>query len=393
MSFVTPTDSVQLLQRMIGFNTVNRLAEGTLFVEGQLAQYLEQVAQAWGFKTDRLTVTGDAYNLLISHEVNAQAPWLLFDSHMDTVGVEGMTVPPFAGLVKDGKIWGRGSCDTKGTGAAMLWALRNAVQSEQLSTNIAILFSIEEEVAKTGVNAFAQKQLSQLPWKPVGVVVGEPTQLKLVIAHNGYVRWTIRTNGQAAHSSDPSQGRSAISAMARVITAIERDYVPTVTTTHPLVGKAQCSINVIQGGSQINVIPESCEVLVDRRLVPGEDAAPILPTVKSVLQPLCESDPQLDVEHVEVRVDPPLSPDSNHLLADRVGQVLTNLGFSVEPVGVKYGTNASNHTAGGLPAVVLGPGDIAQAHRADEHLDLDEFEQGINVYQALMRQPACFWEA
>jgi acetylornithine deacetylase len=393
MSLVTPTDSVQLLQRMISFNTVNRLAEGILFVEGQLAQYLEQVAQAWGFKTDRLAVTGDAYNLLVSHEVNAQAPWLLFDSHMDTVGVEGMTVPPFAGLVKDGKIWGRGSCDTKGTGAAMLWALRNAVQSEQLSTNIAILFSIEEEVAKTGVNAFAQKQLSQLPWKPVGVVVGEPTQLQLVIAHNGYVRWTIRTNGQAAHSSDPSQGRSAISAMARVITAIERDYVPTVTTTHPLVGKAQCSINVIQGGSQINVIPESCEVLVDRRLVPGEDATPVLPAVKSVLQPLCESDPQLDVEHVEVRIDPPLSPDSNHLLADRVGQVLTNLGFSVEPVGVKYGTNASNHTAGGLPAVVLGPGDIAQAHRADEHLDLDQFKQGINVYQALMRQPACFWEA
>ena len=102
MSLVIPADSVQLLQRMISFNTVNRLAEGILFVEGQLAQYLEQVAQAWGFKTDRLAVTGDAYNLLISHEVNAQAPWLLFDSHMDTVGVEGMTVPPFAGLVKDG---------------------------------------------------------------------------------------------------------------------------------------------------------------------------------------------------------------------------------------------------------------------------------------------------
>jgi acetylornithine deacetylase len=391
MSLVIPADCLQLLQRMISFNTINRVAEGILFVEGQLAQYLEQVAQAWGFKTDRLTVTGDAYNLLVSHEVNSQAPWLLFDSHMDTVDVDGMTVPPFEGLVKDGKIWGRGSCDTKGTGAAMLWALRNAVQSGQLSTNIAILFSIEEEVSKTGATVFAQKQLSQLPWYPVGVVVGEPTQLQLIVAHNGYVRWTIRTNGQAAHSSDPSQGRSAISAMARVITTIERDYIPTVTTAHPLVGKAQCSINVIRGGSQINVIPESCEVLIDRRLVPGEDATPVLPTVKAMLQPLCESDPQLNVEHLEIRVDPSLSSDINRPLANRVGQVLANLGFSVEPAGVKYGTNASNLAAGGLPAVVLGPGDIAQAHRADEYLELDQFEQGIKVYQELMSQPASFW--
>ncbi len=391
MSLVIPADCLQLLQRMVSFNTINRVAEGILFVEGQLAQYLEQVAQAWGFKTDRLAVTGDAYNLLVSHEVNSQAPWLLFDSHMDTVGVDGMTVPPFEGLVKDGKIWGRGSCDTKGTGAAMLWALRNAVQSGQLSTNIAILFSIEEEVSKTGATVFVEKQLSQLPWYPVGVVVGEPTQLQLIVAHNGYVRWTIRTNGQAAHSSDPSQGRSAISAMARVITTIERDYIPTVTTTHPLVGKAQCSINVIRGGSQINVIPKSCEVLIDRRLVPEEDATPVLPAVKAVLQPLCESDPQLDVEHLEIRVDPSLSFDMNRPLADRVGQVLANLGFPVEPAGVKYGTNASNLAAGGLPAVVLGPGDIAQAHRADEYLELDQFEQGIKVYQELMSQPASFW--
>ena len=146
-----PKDCVELLQKMVSIKTVNRIADGIPFVEGELIDFLEATADAWGFETQRLSISNIGCNLLVSRPVNPNQPWLLFDSHLDTVGVEGMTIDPFAGEIRDGKLYGRGSCDTKGTGSAMLWALKTLAEQNQPSINIAILFSIEEEISRTGI--------------------------------------------------------------------------------------------------------------------------------------------------------------------------------------------------------------------------------------------------
>jgi acetylornithine deacetylase len=241
------------------------------------------------------------------------------------------------------------------------------------------------------MRAFVDDQLETLGWRPVGVVVGEPTSLRLVTAHNGTVRWRIRTRGVAAHSSDPRQGRSAISGMTRVIDAIEQQYIPTLDATYPLVGHAQCSINLVRGGSLINVIPESCEIWLDRRTVPGEAGTDVLPAVEAILDHLRQQHPELEVRQEAARIEPALSPDTNQEFSRRVGRVLESCGLSDDAVGVKYGTHASNFAHAGLPAVVLGPGDIAQAHRANEFLALDQLQRGVDVYRQLMRQPAATW--
>ncbi|MDH3717756.1 MAG: M20 family metallopeptidase [Planctomycetota bacterium] len=386
-----PQNCVELLRQMIGFDTVNRTADGMPFVEGQLAAYLETVANGWGLQTSRLAIADVGFNLLVTHQTDPAVPWLLFDSHLDTVDVAGMTIDPFGGKVADGKIFGRGACDTKGTGAAMLWALKDAVADGQLSVNVAILYSIDEEVGRRGVRAFVDDQLETLGWRPVGVVVGEPTSLRLVTAHNGTVRWRIRTRGVAAHSSDPRQGRSAISSMTRVIDAIEQHYIPTLAASHPLVGHAQCSINLVRGGSLINVIPESCEIRLDRRTVPGEDGTDVLPAVEAILDELRQQHPDLEVYQEAGTIEPALSPDTNQEFAHCVGCVLESLKFSRDAVGAKYGTHASNFASAGLPAIVLGPGDIAQAHSADEFLSLDQLQRGVEVYRQLMLQPANAW--
>jgi len=375
---------VELLQQMVAINTVNRVPEGVRFVEAELIEYLESTARAWGLQTRRLEIPTVGCNLLVTREVDPVGRWLMFDSHLDTVSVDGMTIDPFAGVIEDGKLYGRGACDTKGTGAAMLWALQSLAAEDSNGTNIAILYSIEEEISRTGVKAFVNDQLATLDWTPSAVVVGEPTCLRVVTAHNGTVRWEISTFGRASHSSDPSQGHSAISDMCRVIEAIEGRYIPNLQSAHELVGKAQCSVNLISGGSLINVIPDSCTISIDRRIVPGEDGTQVVPAVESVLSKLRRDAPELRVQQHEPDIQRSLAPDKNQDFARHIGNVLQSLGLDPNPVGVKYGTHASDFAAVGLPAIVLGPGDIAQAHCKDEFIDLEELERGVGVYRNIM---------
>lgn len=389
MSTTTVPDSCRdLLAEMVHFDTVNTRISGVPKAETKLGEYLDAVCSAAGFKTQRFDVPDEAFNLIVSYEVDPAAPWLVFESHMDTVGVEGMTVDPFAAKIEGGKMFGRGACDTKGTGAAMFWALRQYAEGGDQPNNIAIAFAVDEEQTKRGANALGQKHFAEAGIKPVGVIVGEPTMCRPIAAHNGCVRWTIRTHGVAAHSSNPSLGKSAINGMCKVILAVEGTYAPSLTAEHELTGKAQCSINIIRGGSAVNVLCDRCDVEVDRRVVPGEDATEVLPAVQKVLDDLVRDNPEVEVEQLEPFIDPPLDPAAAGGFLEYVNGVLGGLGIDTTEQGVRYGTDASNFAGVGIPAIVLGPGDIAQAHTKDEWLELDQLDKGIDAYLALMRAEA-----
>ncbi len=386
-----PNSCEQLLARMVGFNTIFATQSGRDQPELKLAEDLQQLARTWGFKTELLPVPDHAPNLLIRHEVDAAAPWLVFDSHLDTVDVAGMTIDPFAAEIRDGKMYGRGASDTKGTGAAMLWALRSVAAKSAASINLAILFTVDEENTQIGARTFANKQLEQLDFRPVGMIVGEPTWMRLVTAANGVVRWGVETRGVPAHSCAPQLGRSAISDMARVIETIEQRYIPAIEASHPLTGKAGCSINLIEGGLQINIIPPHCRIQIDRRLVPGEDPLAVLPAVEAVLEPLRQKDPDLTVEQDEPRIVPALDPQVGKSFAGTAAVVLERSGFDPQVAGVPYATNGNSFCQAGLPTIVLGPGDIAQAHTRNEWLDLEQLHQGIVGYRSLMSEPEQTW--
>ena len=382
-----PASCAELLQGMVGINTVNGHISGAVQAERELAEYLEGRAQAWGLATKRLEIGAEGFNLLVLHQVDPEAEWLLFESHLDTVSIEGMTIDPLGGQIQDGRLYGRGACDTKGTGAAMLWALRQYAAGGG-PNNVGLLFTLDEEIRKTGVRTFVDRQLPGLGWRPRGTIVGEPTRLLPVVAHNGVVRWAIRVEGRAAHSSDPGQGRSAISGMVAVIRALEEGYIPHLTARHRLTGKAQASVNLIAGGTQINIIPELCRIQIDRRVVPGEEPAQVLPAVEKVLQQVRDQQPELVVEQEEPSMlDYPLDPSGGEDFATGVGAVLAGLGLAGVGQGVGYGTDASTLARTGLPALVIGPGDIAQAHTADEWIEVAQLERGVEVYRSLMAMP------
>jgi acetylornithine deacetylase len=384
-----PTTILELLSDMVSFDTVNEHVSHKVFPERALLESLEKTAQNWGFKTERLALArsrdDESFNLLITHAVSAIAPWLLFESHADTVSVEGMTIDPFKTFIKDGKIFGRGTSDTKGSGAAMLWALRSFAESGSKANNIALLFVTEEEHEKAGANAFVQKQLPSLGWKPLGIIVGEATSCMPVVAHNGVIRWKIRTRGIAAHSSNPSLGRSAVTAMAKFVLAFENQYCSKVTEKHPLTGTAACSVNTISGGTAINIIPNLCEIEVDRRTLPGEDSVQVQIDIKAVLDKICEDDPTIILETSPPFIDSPLDPASNSEFSLQISKVLQSLGFLGDHRGTAYGSDASTYSVAGIPAIVLGPGSIDQAHTKDEWLEISELEKSVLVYSQIMK--------
>jgi acetylornithine deacetylase len=298
-----------------------------------------------------------------------------------------MTIPPFVPAIADGRLCGRGSCDTKASGACMLWELAAAHREGVLANPTALVFTVDEEVGKLGIETFAQKQLPVLGWKPALALVGEPTLLAPVVAHNGSVRWKIRTRGIPAHSSDPSLGRSAISDMVHVIRELEENYIPALNASHPLTGKAQASINQIHGGRQANVIPDSCEIVIDRRTVPGEAFSDILPAVEAHLEKVRGRVPGIRVEQVDAFYDSALEPLQMEKTLDFLKASLSAVGVPPSPTGLACGTDAANLGAVGIPTVVIGPGDLRQAHTVDEWIALDQIGLGEKFFSSVLRTP------
>lgn len=372
-----PASVEELLAQMVAVETVNPLFGGPEGGEVALAEHLEKLAQAWGLTTRRCPVDERRFNLLITHEISDSAGWLMFESHLDTVSVAGMTIAPFALKREDGRLYGRGTCDTKGSGAAMFWALQAQARSGRATHNLAMVFAIDEEARMTGARTFAANELKPFLTRLRGVIVGEPTMLTPVVAHNGVVRWRSITTGVAAHSSQPSQGRSAISAMLRVVDALESRYVPTVTGKHPLAGSAAMSVNVIRGGSQVNIIPARCEIECDRRTVPGETAEQIFAEREAVLA-------GLEVKHDMPYVVPAMSDELGRDFYVWLAPIMERQGLPSKAAGAPYVTDASYYSAAGAPTIVLGPGALAQAHTKDEWVAVDQLDKATALYAAMM---------
>jgi acetylornithine deacetylase len=382
----------ELLAQMVRIYSVNSNVTGKPGAEREMINFLENEMQSRGFETRRLKTPTSEHgcdNLLVTYHVDDKLPWLMLESHVDTVTLEGMTIDPLAAEIRDGKMWGRGTCDTKGTGATMIEALTRYAAGSDKPNNIAIVFTIDEEFGMTGVRALI-KDWPNLGFTPAGVIVGEPTLMAPLVSHNGNVRWIIRTYGVAAHSSNPAAGRSAISDMAFVIQAMESRYIAKLDRHDELTGKAQCSINMIQGGVQYNIIPEHCEIRIDRRIVPGERHADVLPAVEKLLEQLAQERPGLKFSQHPRDISftcPPLTRQHNAGLTRQVQQALARLSLPTQVKGAPFCTDAGDLDEAGIPTLVIGPGDIAQAHTKDEWIALEQIDKGVDLYLAIMTQP------
>jgi len=287
-------------------------------------------------------------------------PRLLFAPHTDTVSVTGMTIEPFGGEVREGKLFGRGASDTKGPMAAMLWALREAApRISALPYEIWFAGLAGEEAGQHGAKALAAQQAFDF------VIAGEPTGLDVVHAHKGSAWLSLRTTGVAAHASKPECGENAIYKMCEAIGCLRQDVIPVLRSlADPVLGHPTLSVGTIAGGSKINIVPDSCEAMVDMRTIPGQDIAVVLELLRARVPDI----------GISVRGSAPLFTDPAHPLI----RTLQSCGAGL--AGAPWFCDAAVFAERGCAAVALGPGSIAQAHTCDEHILVSDLEAGAQFF-------------
>jgi acetylornithine deacetylase len=395
-----PQDVVETLCQLVSIPSVNPMGRdvaGDEYLERALTDRLEQFFQEWELPYERQSVESGRDNIVARLEGDGRAhgepPIIVFEAHQDTVPVEGMTIPPWTPEVREGRVYGRGACDIKGGMACMLTALaRLADERPAGMPTIVMACSVNEEYGFGGARALAKQwahgESPLVPRVPDAVLVAEPTQLNIVVAHKGVVRWQTHTQGRAAHSSTPEQGANAIYAMADVLAAL-KEYAAEVApdlARHPRVGSPTLSVGLIEGGISVNTVPDRCSIEIDRRVVPGED---YLQAYQAVVEFVNDRCPDIEVRHDQPYIgagalsdsrNGPLAHDLQALVQAREG---THRG---QIVAVPYGTDAVVFDEVGAPTVVFGPGSIQQAHTCDEWIAIDQLHKATEIYYEVGRR-------
>ncbi len=347
------------------------------FFEGKLAGHVARVLSEAGAGVGITHPTPGRPNVTGFFDFGA-AETVLFEAHLDTVPADGMTVPAFAGETRDGRLCGRGACDVKGPMAAMLAAIRRAASG---SPRFNVLFAAvcDEEYQFQGVRHLLRNLPPERLEGIAFAVVAEPTLLSPVVAHKGVMRWRAEARGAACHSSTPDRGRNAIYAMSDGVAAL-RGLADALALRpgHPHLGSGTLSVGTIRGGAAVNIVPDSCVIEVDRRLLPGEEADEATRELRGVLEPLgiTVSQPYMQAPGFEA------APGS--AAVEAVTRAAESVGIVPAPRFVNYCTDASFYPGFGIPAVVFGPGSIDQAHQADEWIAIDQLEAGAEAYLRIL---------
>lgn len=308
---------------------------------------------------------------------------LLLAAHADTVPQDGMTIPPFLPEIRDGRLHGRGSCDTKGGMAAMLAALSRWTEARRpFPVNVCFVATCNEEFGADGARALMRAH----PGRFTAAVAAEPTGFGIVHVHKGALRFAIEATGLPAHSSVPERGASAILAMAAVIRRLEGEYrAELARRTHPLVDAPRVSVGLVHGGTQVNIVPDRCMIEVDRRTIPGETAESVLAEFEAHLRAVAaESDPRIRLACRPTEEYPPLFEPKGGPLASLAAEACRRVLGSAEFAAAPYATDAGVFAAAGLPSLVLGPGSVAQAHTKDEYVEIDAVRKAADVYEILI---------
>jgi acetylornithine deacetylase/succinyl-diaminopimelate desuccinylase-like protein len=386
---LNPLETLARLVATASVNPMGRPGAGDAFYETRLTDCLEQKFHAIGLRTTRQQVAPGRANLIARLDGDLPpergGPLLLFDAHQDTVPVDHMTIEPWQPVVRQGRLYGRGACDTKGGMAAMLAALaRLAAERPRGMPSVVMTCTVDEEYAFAGATALVSSWTSAsgglIPRAPDAAVVAEPTGLDVIVAHKGVIRWRCHTSGRAAHSAQPDAGQSAIYRMARLVIALERYQRDVVAglAAHPLCGPCTLNVGTIHGGASINIVPDRCSIEIEARFPPGVDAQFLRSRLIEGLASAVGGDPA--PTH-----DPPYMlaaalPDTeNAHLAERLSLAVTDVAGNCRRRCVPYATDAAFVSSAGTPAVVFGPGSVQQAHTDDEWVALEEVEQAAEI--------------
>jgi acetylornithine deacetylase/succinyl-diaminopimelate desuccinylase family protein len=380
--------TIALLRQLVGIPSVNPVFSNDPGVRGEarLADCLARYLSERGFRIERHEVLEGRPNIVGRFGSEKPVRTLLIEAHLDTQGIEGMTVKPFAGEVSGGRLYGRGACDTKGPMAAALAAMEPAVLDALARSGGQLIFvgAVGEEKGNLGA-----EQLVDAGVGADEALILEPTGGAIVHAHKGTLWFELEIRGRAAHGSNPGLGRNAIDGMVSALGAV-RAVVEGAgrPPSHPLLGDATLNVGLIRGGAAINIVPDRCVAEIDHRTLPGDDQGLRLRDIREALTRL-RSDGAFDEFDLRVIKDgTPFETDPDTALVRRLAACCRDVAGGARCEGAAWFSDAGPFARTCSQVAVFGPGSIAQAHTADEYIELDRLEEGREILKRFLLRTA-----
>lgn len=383
---IVPASLRLLLADLIRINSVNAFYDQGPG-EAELSRYIETFFRHEGFDVERQSVIAATDrverrdNVIVRMPGNDRSRHLLLEAHMDTVSASGMSIEPFDPRIENGRIFGRGSVDTKAGLAAMILVLvdlkRTGVKPRCDLTFAAV---VDEEYSFRGVTKLIENVHAD------GAIVAEPTELKIVTASKGVLRWRMKAHGKSAHSSKSHLGINAIVHMAELIVAIEKLHRRLRERSHPLLGSPTANIGIIQGGLQVNFVPNECVIEIDRRMLPDESPDQILGEYQSIVDELQARDSTVTFEIVPpYLIDPAMQTPGDASVIVAAKRAAEEVGIDKRTFGVPFGSDASKLARKGIPTIIFGPGSIDQAHTNCEYVELEQVDRAFDFFRSTVR--------
>ncbi len=377
---VSRGDAVALARALIQIDSRNPTLSPDSPGEGDCTRTLASILDDWGFAVQLIDSVPGRPNV-VARIGPSDAPAFMLNGHLDVVGVEGMVHEPFSAEVRGNRIYGRGSADMKG-GVAAICAAAVKGASANSGRQILVTAVVDEEYESLGMRALLAAGI-----RSDAAIITEPTRLAICPAHRGFVWIDVAFRGRAAHGSRYDIGVDAITHAGLLLAELEKlEQTRETGTRHPLLGRGSLHASKIQGGVGMSTYPETCNLSIERRTLPGESVAKALTEIEDACDAVHSRHPAFDarVTLSTAQLPSDVSPDSP--LVKRLRGAMEREKLPVRIEGLSAWTDAALLNEAGIPTICFGPGDIALAHAAEEFVPIEEIEIATRVLTRVVRE-------
>lgn len=357
-----------------------RLDSDSLFGnEEAVGEYLFDFFQNLNLKVEKQVCVPGRNNIIVHIPGRDSSRCVMYSGHMDTVPSGEClqwTTPSLEPTVRDGKLYGRGSCDMKGSIACTLFAIEYMCRFGIVPAHdLLFVYDVDEENTNMGL-----KKYLETPLPADFIIVGEPTDLEINVGHRGVMAFTVTIYGKSAHAGQAHLGKNAIYAATDIIRAIRELQEGMSENYQEYVGTSAITVTQITGGEKVNVVPDLVKLRIDRRLIFGENRNTCIRELEVILNSV-EKETGCKTELEVTTYCPPGKTDPQNEMLKKTGILMECVGLNSEPSGFLASCEAGIlQEVYDVPVVILGPGSIGQAHQIDEYISLEQLYKGAELY-------------
>ena len=349
------------------------------FNEARLGAVVADWLKAAGLEVEIDQVAPERPNVIARVKGTSGAANMIWEGHLDTVQVTGMPAP-FTPRLAEGRLYGRGAVDDKACLVAFMLAMRE-LSRDPPPGDVTFLAVSDEEFSFTGITHHMER-----PERYAMGVAGEPTELRVVRACKGCVRWYVEIGGRAAHTAKPHEGVDAMKAARRLLDIFE-DEMRRRTEVHPLLGSATLTCTAFEAGDGPNTVPSRARLRFDYRYLPSEKGGDVWRLFATLASDLADISPGIRIITEEPFIDSTaMDVPEEASVVTLFSAVCAAHGIDAKPEGVPYGSDSTKMVDAGVPTIVFGPGSINQAHAVDEHVEIAQVTKAALMLVAAARR-------